>query len=70
MQLNRKVQARFAFATYLMRVQQRLLHESSADGGDEHDQANEQMVRGIFDETLDLKINKIERKYYTYIVYL
>ena len=38
-----------------MRVQQRLLHESSADGGDEHDQANEQMVRGILIDRIQNK---------------
>lgn len=39
-----KVQARFAFATYLTRVQQRLMAETS--GGEEEDSeaANEQMV--------------------------
>lgn len=38
-----KVQARFAFATYLMRVQQRLLTETSSQQHEDADSANEQM---------------------------
>ena len=39
-----KVQARFAFSTYLLRVQQRLLLESDAIEANDEDQATEQMV--------------------------
>ena len=38
------MQARHAFATYLTRVQQRLLAESIHTEVDDYDQANEQMV--------------------------
>uniref|UniRef100_X1ZPC2 Tubulin--tyrosine ligase-like protein 5 n=1 Tax=Capitella teleta TaxID=283909 RepID=X1ZPC2_CAPTE len=39
----RKVQARFAFATYLMRVQHRLMAQTSAGEDDDVEAANEQM---------------------------
>jgi hypothetical protein len=42
-----KVQARSAFATYLSRVHQRLVNESSASDADESDASNEQMVRTV-----------------------
>ena len=40
----RKVQARFAFATYLTRVQYRLMAETSTTESDDIESANEQMV--------------------------
>ena len=39
-----KVQARFAFATYLSRVQQRLMSETGTTEQEDVDTANEQMV--------------------------
>ena len=40
-----KVQARFAFATYLSRVQQRLMSETGTNEQEDVETANEQMVR-------------------------
>ena len=42
--LNSKVQARFAFATYLTRVQLRLVAETTSEETEDADIANEQMV--------------------------
>ena len=42
-----KVQARFAFATYLTRVQQRLMAENGHGEVDDIDTADEQMVSGL-----------------------
>ena len=42
--LHSKLQARFAFAAYLLRVQQRLMLESSEKDLEDVDGANEQMV--------------------------
>ena len=39
-----KVQARFAFATYLTRVQQRLVAETTSEETEDAEIANEQMV--------------------------
>ena len=39
-----KVQARFAFATYLTRVQQRLVADTGGTSQDDSETANEQMV--------------------------
>jgi len=47
-----KVQARFAFATYLTCIQQRLTEESSSKSEPDVDGANEQMVRNILFGTL------------------
>ena len=40
------MQARFAFATYLSRVQQRLMTENGGTEAEDYETANEQMVRG------------------------
>jgi hypothetical protein len=42
-----KVQARFAFATYLTRVQHRLMAETSGGDEDDAEAANEQMVKAF-----------------------
>ena len=42
-----KVQARYAFATYLIRVQQRLVAETTSEENEDVDIANEQMVRAL-----------------------
>ena len=67
--LSSKVQARFAFAMYLTRVQQRLVAETTSEETEDADIANEQMVLLWSPQTLDLnslnlKLGDRDRKYW------
>ena len=57
-----KVQARFAFATYLSRVQQRLMTETSTSETEDGESANEQMVS----TTKFISANNIKNVLYLY----